>query len=93
MARVLRWQRVYLDKLPLWVALVTRCDALVSMATMRYNHPEAGSAEMVDGDGVKLEARGLWHPFLGRKAVKNDFTVADRNFYIITGAKSTMCWP
>ena len=56
------------------------------MATMRYNHPEAGSAEMVEGDGVKLEARGLWHPFLGRKAVKNDFTVADRNFYIITGA-------
>lgn len=85
-ARVLRWQRVYLDKLPLWVALVTRCDALVSMATMRYNHPEAGSAEMVEGDGVGLEARGLWHPFLGRKAVKNDFTVADRNFYIITGA-------
>ena len=85
-ARVLRWQRVYLDRLPLWVKLVTRCDALVSMATMRYNHPEAGSAEMVEGDGVKLEARGLWHPFLGRKAVKNDFTVADRNFYIITGA-------
>jgi hypothetical protein len=33
-----------------------------------------------------VEARGLYHPFLGERAVRNDFRIDDRHFYIITGA-------
>ncbi len=33
-----------------------------------------------------FEGKNLYHPFLGAKAVKNDFTVKDGNYYIITGA-------
>ena len=32
------------------------------------------------------EAQGLCHPFLGEKAIRNDFRIDDRHFYIITGA-------
>ncbi|MGI6223964.1 MAG: MutS-related protein [Prevotella sp.] len=85
-ARYLRWQKRYIDQLPQWIDLVSRGDALVSMATMRYNHPEAGNAEIGDDSGVSIEAKALWHPFLGEKAVRNDFSIVDRNFYIITGA-------
>ena len=39
-----------------------------------------GSPEIV------FEGKNLYHPFLGAKAVKNDFTIKDDNYYIITGA-------
>lgn len=39
-----------------------------------------GSPEIV------FEGKNLYHPFLGSKAVKNDFTIKDDNYYIITGA-------
>lgn len=39
-----------------------------------------GSQEIV------FEGKNLYHPFLGAKAVKNDFTIKDDNYYIITGA-------
>lgn len=41
---------------------------------------EIGSPEIV------FEGKNLYHPFLGAKAVKNDFTIKDNNYYIITGA-------
>lgn len=39
-----------------------------------------GSPEIV------FEGKNLYHPFLGAKAVKNDFSIKDGNYYIITGA-------
>ena len=84
--RFLKWQGRYLDSVGPWVDAVSRIDALVSMATLRYNEPEAGSAVIAEGDEVVYEARGLYHPFLGRKAVKNDFSIVNGNYYIVTGA-------
>lgn len=84
--RFLKWQGRYLDSVGPWVDTMSRIDALVSMATFRYNEPEAGSAVIADGDEVIYEARGLYHPFLGRKAVKNDFSIVNGNYYIVTGA-------
>ena len=65
---------------------MSRMDALVSMATFRYNEPQAGGAVIDEGDGVVYEARALWHPFLGNKAVRNDFSILNGNYYIVTGA-------
>jgi len=36
--------------------------------------------------GIFYEAKGLYHPFLGEKAVTNDFEIRDGHYYIITGA-------
>lgn len=85
-----RWRSMATSNLPTWIEAATELDALVSMAQMRYDHPEAGSATIIEETGseapVYFEARGLWHPFLGAKAVRNDFSIRDGNFYIVTGA-------
>jgi len=84
--RFLLWQDRYMGHIDEWIAAVSHFDALVSMATFRYNEPAATDAELVDADEVVYEARGLYHPFLGAKAVRNDFTITDRHYYIVTGA-------
>lgn len=81
-----RWRRMAADNLPEWIAAIDETDALASMAQMRANHPEATDATATDSASVEYEASGLWHPFLGKKAVRNDFSIKDRNFYTITGA-------
>lgn len=84
--RFLRWQGMYMERMPQWVEAVSRLDAYASMAVLRYNHPEAVAAVVEDCGCVVYDAHGLYHPFLGAKAVRNDFTVKDSNYYIITGA-------
>lgn len=84
------WRAMASSNLSVWIDAVTDLDALVSMAQMRYNHPEAGSATIIDKEKseepIYYEAKGLWHPFLGANAVRNDFSIRDGNFYIVTGA-------
>ncbi len=84
--RFLLWQDRYMTRIEDWIDAVSHFDALVSMATFRYNEPEATDAELVDADEVVYEARGLYHPFLGQQAVRNDFSISDKHYYIITGA-------
>ncbi|NPD91945.1 MutS-related protein [Xylanibacter muris] len=80
------WRRNYINRMSGWINDVSILDALVSMATFRYNEPSAGQAVISDEDKVVYNVKGLRHPFLGQKAVGNDFTAADGNYYIITGA-------
>ena len=93
----LKWKNTYMVKMEEWMAVVSEMDAMVSMADYRYNHPEATDAEILSGGQevsasnpqavpVVYEAKNLFHPFLGVKAVKNDFNIQDGNYYIITGA-------
>ena len=84
--RFLLWQDRYMMRIEDWIDAVSHFDALVSMATFRFNEPEATDAMLADADEVVYEARGLYHPFLGQKAVRNDFTISDWHYYIITGA-------
>lgn len=84
--RFSRWQRDNAGMMEQWLQAISETDALVSMATMRMNHPEAVDAIVTEDKGVVYEAHGLYHPFLGSNAVGNDFDISDRNFYIITGA-------
>ena len=97
----LKWKSNYMEKMEEWVEIVSELDAMVSMADFRYNHPEAKDARLLDasetqlqagqksesfGQPVVFEAKNLYHPFLGAKAVKNDFCIDDSNYYIVTGA-------
>lgn len=85
--RFVKWQNRYIATMDERMSAISRVDALVSMATMRYNEPSAVKAEIVDGKGdVVFEARNLKHPFIGAKAVGNDFCIDDNSYYIITGA-------
>ena len=84
--RYLKWQDRYIDSVDRWIDDLSVADALVSMATYCHNEPRAACAEVVESDGVVFSARGLWHPFLGGKAVANDITLANHHYYIVTGA-------
>lgn len=84
--RFRRWQKAYTANIDRWIDEVSMTDALVSMATFRYNEPSAGRAEITDSIELTYEARGLWHPFLGARAVRNDFTIDGTHYYIVTGA-------
>ncbi len=84
--RLQRWDTTYIYKVYGWIDAVSRMDALVSMATFRFNEPEATTATVTAATDVVYEARNLYHPFVGCRAVKNDFSIADRNYYIVTGA-------
>lgn len=98
--KFLHWKSSYLAEMDEWMATVNTLDAIVSMATFRCNHPQAKEAVILEEggktkeerdvsdciDGVYYEAHALYHPFLGEKAVKNDFIIRDNNYYIITGA-------
>lgn len=84
--RFLKWKNNYMAQMEEWVEIVSELDAMVSMADFRYNHPEATDVQMIDERLVVFEAKNLYHPFLGAKAVKNDFCIDDSNYYIVTGA-------
>ena len=91
--RYLKWQQNYMANIEDWIDAVSHFDALVSMATFRFNEPDSRDAEIVDVEQspsafnkVVYQARGLYHPFLGAKAVRNDFNVEDKHYYIVTGA-------
>lgn len=83
----LKWKNTYMMKMEEWMHIISEMDAMVSMADFRYNHPEAEEAEFVsESQEIVFEGKNLYHPFLGAKAVKNDFNIKDDNYYIITGA-------
>ena len=82
----LRWQRTYEPITDQWIGASSVFDALVSMATFRLNEDEAQEATIIDGSGVSYKARSIYHPFLGEKAVRNNFDIQNHEYYIITGA-------
>ena len=84
--KFIKWQEAYVERMGEWLEAMSEIDALVSMATFHYNHPHTSYAEVLDSDELIYEARGLRHPFLGKKAVSNDFVINDNHYYIITGA-------
>lgn len=83
-----RWQRHHTHDTDAWTEAVCRIDMLVSMSTWAYNNPHTTRATIDTGAGhaVTFGARGMRHPFLGDKAVGNDFDIAYRHYYIVTGA-------
>ncbi len=80
-----RWRQTASENLPEWIAAIAELDALVSMAQFKANS-YSQEATVVNSDEIVFEAKGLYHPFLGEKAVRNDFSIKNRNFYIVTGA-------
>ena len=83
--RFLKWQQ-YMPCIEDWIEAVSHFDALVSMATFRYNEPAGTDAEIIETDAIVYSAQGLYHPFLGEMAVRNDFQISDGHYYIVTGA-------
>ena len=82
----LHWQHTYEQRTNEWIDSLNLFDALVSMGNYRLNEDRAVQAEISEENKVVYEAKDLYHPFLGEKAVANDFTIHDHEYYIVTGA-------
>ena len=82
----LRWQHTYEQRTNEWIDSLNLFDALVSMGNYRLNEDRAVQAEICEDNKVVYEAKNLYHPFLSEKAVANDFTIHDHEYYIVTGA-------
>ena len=74
-------------RLPLWLNLLGRVDALNSLANHAYNNPGYCYPSVSDGEPV-FEAAAMGHPLIpGQMRICNDFSIRGKGIIcIITGA-------
>ncbi|RAV27479.1 MutS-related protein [Sinomicrobium soli] len=84
--RIEQWILAHRDKVGQWFDTVSAVDACNSLGNFAFNHPDYVFPEITDRE-VVLETKGAVHPLIpADKAVRNDYTIARENFFIITGA-------
>lgn len=85
--RIEAWKEQYAADLPQWLDAIGRTDALCSLATFAYNHPDYIYPN-ISPTPFCLCAKELGHPLMHRdRCVRNDINATKRPFFIIiTGA-------
>lgn len=96
--RIEAWKEVHAGELPHWLEAIGEMDALCSLGTFAYNHPEGYSYPDILGDTntgtdntetpFQLVAETMGHPLIPHdRCVCNDIRMSRRPaFIIITGA-------
>lgn len=82
-----RWKARYGQHINEWLETVGKLDALCSLGTFAYNHPQYTYPELTEKPFCFL-ATQMGHPLMpASQCVKNDATIPSRPFFlIITGA-------
>lgn len=85
--RIERWKARYGQHISKWLETVGELDALCSLGTFAYNHPQYTYPELTEKPFYFL-ATQMGHPLMpASQCVKNDATIPSRPFFlIITGA-------
>lgn len=85
--RIERWKARYGQHISEWLETVGKLDALCSLGTFAYNHPQYTYPELTEKPFCFL-ATQMGHPLMpASQCVKNDATIPSRPFFlIITGA-------
>lgn len=85
--RIERWKVRYGQHISEWLETVGKLDALCSLGTFAYNHPQYTYPELTEKPFCFL-ATQMGHPLMpASQCVKNDATIPSRPFFlIITGA-------
>ena len=83
-----RWVLRHAKEVLRWLDAVARFDALSSLASFSYNHPDYAFPSVVDSDKPVYWARRMGHPLIDpAQCVRNDVEMPCRpSFLIITGA-------
>ena len=72
---VQRWRRQHGEAVRRWVEAVAEMEALLSLATFAYEHPEDVFPEMIDGE-AGVEAEEMGHPLIAAsKCVRNNLAI------------------
>lgn len=85
--RIEQWKEQHAASLPLWLSAIGEADALCSLATFTYNHPDYTFPQATDKT-FTLQATRMGHPLMHRdRCVRNDIQIEKRPYFIIiTGA-------
>lgn len=85
--RIERWKARYGQHINEWLETVGKLDALCSLGTFAYNHPQYTYPELTEKPFC-FQATQMGHPLMPvSQCVKNDATIPSRPFFlIITGA-------
>lgn len=85
--RIEKWKERYGQYVIGWLNAVGKLDALCSLGTFAYNHPEYTWPNISDKPFCFI-AKGMGHPLMpAKQCVKNDVLIPSRPYFlIITGA-------
>lgn len=85
--RIEQWKQKYGPMLVPWLETLGKIDALCSLATFAYNHPDY-AYPVIAAEPFTLCATEMGHPLMHRdKCVKNNLDINKRPYFvIITGA-------
>ncbi|KAA6328095.1 DNA mismatch repair protein MutS [termite gut metagenome] len=81
------WKESHACDLPQWLEAIGETDALCSLATYAYNHPNYTYPQLTPVP-FQMQAKAMGHPLMQRdKCVRNDIDIQQYPFFvIITGA-------
>lgn len=81
-----QWIAQHKDNVPAWFDVIALFDAWNSLGNFSFNHPSYSYPSIQKG-GTVISCRQAGHPLLtASKSVRNDFEIADGNFFIVTGS-------
>ncbi|RUA12759.1 MAG: DNA mismatch repair protein MutS [Flavobacteriia bacterium] len=84
--KIEEWLRKYHDKVEHWFDVIAYFDAQNSLANYVFNHPEYTFPEITNKEKV-IDSKKLGHPLIDpEQRIDNDFDIAEKEFFIITGA-------
>ena len=86
--RIERWKARYGQHISKWLETVGELDALCSLGTFAYNHPQYTYPELTEKPFCFL-ATQMGHPLMpASQCVKNDATIPSRPFFLIISGAS-----
>lgn len=81
-----RWKQRHATHTARWLAALARMEALTSLGTFAYNHPQYHYPEL-DDTAFTLAIAGMGHPLVRMDAmVRNDFDTGHAHVAIVTGS-------
>ena len=84
------WHQKHASSIDTWLLAVGEAEALVSLATFAYEHPDDPFPTIVDA-GAVFEATGLGHPLIAETtAVRNDVALGESHPHLLLVSGSNM---
>jgi hypothetical protein len=84
--KIEQWIQINHSQVEKWFEVIAFFDAYNTLGNFAFNHPQA-VFPTINEDEFVIKAQNLGHPLINKKQrVDNDFTIQNREFFIITGA-------
>ncbi len=84
--KIEKWIQTYHTQVEKWFEVIAFFDAYSTLANFAFNHPQT-VFPTINADEFVINAKNLGHPLIPKKQrIDNDFTIKNREFFIITGA-------